>query len=373
LKSTIQHRLLQHWFAPPAAAVLPEWQASLLGLLERLYLAAWRLREWAAARTPPARAPTGVHVIAIGNLLVGGAGKTPCVMALALALRAAGTPVGILSRGYKSRAERGRPTVLLPYNLMNLSPDEVGDEAWLLAWRTESPVAVSKNRRWGLEALLRADPSIQVVLLDDGLQQRTLAWDQSLLIMDDRALGNGHCLPAGPLREPALNLKRFSYWVDNGLLATPAAKEPLPPELLALIEQLPPAAGLLKQTLGPWVPLEHWRNGNAWLSTSDGVAAFRGRSILAVAGIAVPERFFKLLTDLGLEFDRLALDDHDPELVAHVIGRWQVKNYDVVLMTEKDAVKFFHHNTPLHSRAWALRREAQLEPDLLKRLIAKAH
>ena len=361
-------------------------------LLERLYLALWRLREFVATRRPPPHAPDGIHVIAIGNLLVGGAGKTPCVLALALALRAAGIPVGILSRGYKSRSERSRPTVLLPYNLMNLSPEQVGDEAWLLAWRTESPVAISKNRQWGLEALLRADPSIKVVLLDDGLQQRTLAWDQSLLVMDDRALGNGHCLPAGPLREPAQDLGRFSYWIDNGLssLSTEEGRSPMAPmapiapiaqiapiapiaPLAALTAQLPAAGGPLKQTLGPWVPLEHWRDGKQWLTTPQGVAAFRGRSILAVAGIAVPDRFFNLLSELGLEFDRFALDDHDPQLVAHVIGRWQVKNYDVVLMTEKDAVKFFHHDTPLHSKAWALRREAQLEPDVLQRLITKAH
>jgi tetraacyldisaccharide 4'-kinase len=365
----LANRLVRFWFLEPN--ILAPWQIRVLARLEVVYLFLWRLRQWFYQRlSPPLKAQAlgvktaganPVRIIAVGNLVVGGAGKTPCVLALAKAFAEKKIPVGILSRGYKSQAEHRKPRVLLPYDLMNVTPQEVGDEAWLMAWRTERPVAVGKDRLAAVKALLAADPAIEVVILDDGLQQRALAWDHSLLVLDERGMGNGHCLPLGPLREPVGDLARFSYWLDHGVSQTPAVMASLGPGL-------PQAGGRLIQVNGPWIPIAHWRDGRQWLDQNLGLSRFRGQSILAIAGIAVPDRFFNLLRSMGLQFDELATNDHDQRLVEKAVHAWQRKNYDLVLMTEKDAVKFFHQATPLHPHAWALRREVQLEQHLLQGL-----
>jgi tetraacyldisaccharide 4'-kinase len=359
--SNLANRLVQSWFPKPGQATLfAPWQARLLAWLELIYLRIWRVRQWFYLKvSPPYQAPA-VRIIAVGNLVVGGAGKTPCVLALAKALSEQNISVGILSRGYKSRAEHGQPRVLLPYDLMNVTPRDIGDEAWLMAWRTERPVAVGKDRKAALQALLKVDPSIQAVILDDGLQQRALAWDHSLLVLDERGMGNGHCLPLGPLREPIGDLTRFSFWLDHGASQSPTALEDLGP--------LPTPGGALRQADGPWIPIAQWRDGRQWLDHNVGLSRFRSQSILAIAGIAVPNRFFDHLRSMGLSFDALATNDHDPKLVEKAVQAWQRKNYDLVLMTEKDAVKFFHQETPLHPYAWALRREVQIDQHLLQGL-----
>ena len=375
----LTNRLIDFWYAPKASPsqAFSIGQIRALTVLEALYRKLWRLREgFHKVVRKPFRSPR-VKVIAVGNLVVGGAGKTPCVLSLAQYLADQGIAAGILSRGYKSQAEKGLPKVLMPYNLMNITPEQVGDEAWLMAWRTQRPVAVGKDRRQALDALLRADPALQVVILDDGLQQRSVAWDISLLVIDERGFGNGYCLPLGPLREPLAQLDRFSGWIDNGFgqaaesgsgpdlqtkpVDTPLAATPMP--------ILPELTAKLTQRQGAWIPLAHWRDGKEWLDPQAGISRFRNKKILAVAGIAVPERFFALLQSMGLTFESLPLDDHDPHLVRKTLEACARKTYDLVLMTEKDAVKFFHQDTPLHEKAWALRRESQLDHSFLQRLI----
>lgn len=354
--------LWRHWLTPPGGdSPLPAWQRRVLTTLEWVYRALLRLARSSKLARQPFQS-TEVRVIAIGNLIVGGAGKTPCSIALANGLSKEGLRVGLLTRGYRSQAERSQPTLVVPSNLMNLRPEQVGDEAWLLAWRTERPVAVCTNRKRGLEALRSADPSINVVILDDGLAQRSLAWHDSLLLIDGRGFGNGHCLPNGPLREPAVGLNRFTAWIDNGFLTGRSESS------AATDIELPSAGGTLSHAPESWIPLSAWRDRSQWLDPRVAASRFKGQSILAVAGIAVPQRFFEALRQQGLEIDTLAARDHDPALVAKVIARWSRKKYDLVLMTEKDAVKFFHHDSPIHAHAWALRLTSTLEPTLIQRL-----
>jgi len=346
-----------HRQEPPLRELSPALKLGLLAL-EAVYRTGFGLRELWARLERPAKVQA-IQVIGIGNLVLGGAGKTPCVMAIAQSLQQAGWRCGILSRGYRSQAEQRKPTLVLPENLAHLPARQVGDEAWWLAWRTRCPVAVGKDRRSSLKMLLAAIPDLNVVILDDGLQQRDLYCDKTLLVIDERGFGNGHCLPYGPLREPAIQLRRFTAWIDNGF-------QPAPPHGRT---SLPELGTTLKQVNRSWVPLTLWQSPEQWLSLDEGIAQLRGRKILAVAGIAMPERFFQSLRGLGLSVDTLALKDHDPELIFHVQQRLQQTHYDHVLMTEKDAVKFFSTSTSLSSTAWALRRDAQCDAEFIQRMM----
>jgi tetraacyldisaccharide 4'-kinase len=353
-----EDRLIRHWFSP--TPLLPWPIRGLLWTVSRVFrLVSMSLRVLGQAVRPPQSVP-GVRVIAVGNLVVGGAGKTPCVMALALGLRQAGLRCGLVTRGYRSKAEHRASRVVGPNDLPTTPASDIGDEAWLMCWRTQLPVAVGKNRLQGVRALKHRYPEIDVVLLDDGLQQKSLRADQQLLVLDERGFGNGQCLPAGPLREPIGDLQRFDAWIDNGFSTAP------PPRDFA--GRLPECGGRLQQSNTAWVPLASWSSPEHWLPINQGVEKFSGKRLLAVAGIAVPARFFKTLRDLGLAFEEFPLHDHDPQTTALVRQKWATRLYDAVLMTEKDAVKFFNSDIGTMN-AWALRRDARFNDDFLTRFL----
>lgn len=355
---TLSQRLQTHWFRPQQGALRAHERAGLW-VLELIYRLLLWLREavWVSMIYPSKKIPS-VRSLAVGNLVLGGAGKTPTVMALALALRDREIRAGLISRGYKSRAEHLGPRILVPDDLASTSAGEVGDEAWLLCWRTQLPVAVGKDRYASLLALKQKFPDLKVAILDDGLAQRRLLTDQKLLVLDSRGFGNGHCLPLGPLREPAINLQRFDAWVDNGFSESNAGLSSLPPQRMRLT-----------QSDGPWIRVDQWQSPECWLPLKTGLEQFRSGRILAIAGIAVPERFFESLRKLGLRFESLALEDHDPQLVSKTLQHCEAQAYDTILMTEKDAVKFFHHTHKLREKMWALRRQAQLESTAIERLM----
>jgi tetraacyldisaccharide 4'-kinase len=349
-------RLTDFWFKRGSPEIGPFIRIGL-GLLEMLYRLIVGMRQRWARFFSPAKVP-GIRVIAIGNLVVGGAGKTPCTLALAAALEARSISFGIISRGYRSNAEKQTARLVRPETLLTVTPSDIGDEPWLLCWRTQQPVVVGSDRHAAVLLLKREYPQVQVALLDDGLQQRSISWSDSLVLIDKRGFGNEHCLPAGPLREPTSHLQNFDHWIDHDA----------PPDITQRYA-LPQSRGRLTQTNERWVPIAHWQDPARWAQFSAGIDRARHQSILAVAGIATPSDFFQTLSDQGLTFDRLALADHATDLVEQTIRRWNEKSYDLVLMTEKDAVKFFHAPSPIHNRAWALRRDAVLGADFLKRLL----
>ena len=343
-------RLQRSWFRPPWAPASRDdstpvrWALAALTVAYRL---AWAAREAWSRVFPPRTAPRGVRIIAIGNLIVGGAGKTPCALAVAQALSDAGIACGFISRGYRSEAEFHGPVVVLPQDLSQTMPARIGDESWLLSWRTGLPIAVGKNRWQCLEALLAAQPQLRAVILDDGLQQRTLACDEQILVIDERGFGNGQCLPAGPLREPIGDLSRFRHTVHRGRELT-----------------VKPGGWLQVAALASGLHTHH-----ELIDLAAGIQRFAGRRILAAAGIAEPQRFFNDLRGLGLSFESLPLADHDTGLAQVLQQRWQTGHYDVLLMTEKDAVKVFNKRLDVCNHAWALRQEPQLDPTLTSRLI----
>ncbi len=276
-----------------------------------------------------------VPVIVVGNVVAGGAGKTPVVMALVEHLRAQGRQPGVISRGYGRSSRDCR-------EVHEDSPvGEVGDEPALIRRRTGAPVFVAARRAEAAQALLQAYPQTDVLISDDGLQHYALARDLEICVFDDRGVGNGFLLPAGPLREP------WPRYVDLVLHtgARPAftgytARRALAAQAVRADGSRVDLAGLARD----------------------------GRPLLAVAGTARPQAFFDMLQTLGLPLSlTVARPDHDD------YASWQrPRNRDYTLLcTEKDALKLWRR----HPDALAVPLEFTPEPGFfgaLDRLLADA-
>ncbi len=336
-------RLLQrHWWRPtltPLTALL----APLAGAV-----GAVAARRRARAHAAPLRVP----VIVVGNVIVGGAGKTPTVIALAGCLRQWGFTPGIVSRGH-GRDDAGVLLLDAATPPAAATPAAFGDEPLLMHRRTGAPVAVARRRRQAAECLLAAHPEVDVLIADDGLQHHALPRDVELVVFDGRGIGNGWPLPAGPLRERADAIwptaadtpPRFvlvnGRWPD-----APARALPAPPG--RCFEAV--------RTLGGAVALADWARGAP--ATRAALHALRGRPLLAAAGIGDPERFFAMLEAEGLTIARLPLPDH----AAFDARPWPADTTDVVV-TEKDAVKLAAH-PPGRTRVWVVTLDFGL-PDTL--------
>ncbi|HET8730567.1 MAG TPA: tetraacyldisaccharide 4'-kinase [Moraxellaceae bacterium] len=270
-----------------------------------------------------------VPVIVVGNISVGGTGKTPLTEALVTALRARGFHPGVVSRGYGGRA---------PYHPLRLTPDMgpevVGDEPAMLFRRTGVPLVVDPLRARGAAHLL-ASGDCDVILCDDGLQHLALARDIEIAVVDGaRGFGNGWLLPAGPLREPVRRLHSVDHVVVNGEGA------PWPDALrMRLVAQ-------------PWQPLT---------PDSGGVPPAPGSRVHAVAGIGNPGRFFDMMRAQGFDVVEHAFPDH------HVYTAADLAFNDTlpVVMTEKDGVKC---RTLSCSRGWVVPVRAELPAEFLDRL-----
>ena len=302
-RPTLADRLQGEWLTggPLSAALLPlSWlYRGLLGLRTLAYRLGIKRTE-----TLP------VPVIVVGNWIVGGAGKTPTTLALLELLRRRGLKAGIVSRGY---GREGDGVCLVARGSTAL---EVGDEPLLLHLRGRAPVAVGADRVAAARALLAAHPELDLLVSDDGLQHWRLPRALSLLVFDERGLGNGRLLPAGPLRQPPAPLAADQLAVYNA----PRASTALP-------------GFIAERRLAGAVSLAGWWAGDP--ATTDVLLALRQRpGLLAVAGIARPQRFFDMLAAEGLQFGTLALPDH----ADFATLPWPVDAASIVL-TEKDAVK----------------------------------
>ena len=254
------------------------------------------------------RAP--VPLIVVGNFIVGGAGKTPTVIALVEQMRQRGYKPGVVSRGYGRRDDRLRSVA------RSSTPDEVGDEPLLIHLRTGAPVTVAARRIDAARALCAAHPDVDLLIADDGLQHHALARDAQVIVFDERGVGNGLLLPAGPLRQPMPPCVPERSIV---LYNAERASTPWPGHLAT-------------RTVAGLVPLPDWWRGER--ADARHWDALRGRRVLACAGIAMPQRFFSMLQQQGLTIEPVSLPDHasfDPL-------PWPDGANDVVI-TEKDAVK----------------------------------
>ena len=290
------------------------------------------------------RAP--VPMLVVGNLVSGGAGKTPTVMVLVELLRRQGWTPGVVSRGH------GRQGEAVTEVHRHSAATAVGDEPLLIHLRTGAPVVVGADRVAAAQALCGAHPTVDILLADDGLQHHRLHRDAAVWVFDDRGVGNGLRLPAGPLRE--------------------ALPTQLPPQTLLLYNAARPSTplpGLMGQRqLSGVLPLDAWWRGEH-ASADGGWPALQGRPLLAAAGLARPEPFFAMLEARGLQIHRLPLPDH-ARFDADALP-WPTGTPDVVV-TEKDAVKLPPARVA-GTRVWVATLDFSLEPafaDALRALCA---
>jgi tetraacyldisaccharide 4'-kinase len=297
--------LTQLWYGNASGAALLAPLAALYGVVMRLRRRAYELGILRRHRV-------GSPVVVVGNLTVGGTGKTPLVAWLARELLIRGYRVGIVSRGYGSRARAARLVAA------QASWEEVGDEPLWLAQSTGCLTAVGADRV--AAARLLSDEGVNVVVSDDGLQHLRLLPDCRVVVVDgERLFGNGRLLPAGPLREPISELSQADAVVVNG--AAPSA--------MGLDGGAPRAAALIEMQLVASVARALAGGAERTLES------FRGTRLHAVAGIGNPARFFRALHAFGIDVIEHAFADHH----ALVASDLEFGDDLPVLMTEKDAVK----------------------------------
>lgn len=305
-RSTLEDFFARTWKRRGAAAWLLLPLSWLFGALSALRRLAFHCGLAKTHRLP-------VPVVVVGNIFVGGTGKTPLTIWLAQSLREAGFHPGVVSRGYG--ADGDAPRAVAPQALAQ----DVGDEPLLIAHRAQCPVYVGRDRVAAAQAMLAAHPEIDVVIADDGLQHYRLARDVEIVLFDSRGVGNGWLLPAGPLREPAT--RRRDFTVVNG---SHEDAEIMPGAIRMRL------AGLLAEHLVS--PGDMPRALRSFAPTVSGYSPAR---IVAAAGIGNPGRFFALLREADLQFDEMALPDHY-DFADNPFAGIQA---DVILITEKDAVK----------------------------------
>lgn len=317
--------MTRFWYSNSIVAYLL-WPFSLIYLL----IISLRRLAYSLGWLPTQRFP--VPIIIVGNITVGGTGKTPLVIWLANYLRAQGYQPGIVSRGY------GGKKCHYPHRVaVNDNPQRVGDEALLLARKTQCPVMIDPKRPRAVAKLL-ATTTVNIIICDDGLQHYALGRDLEIAVIDsNRGCGNSFCLPAGPLRELPNRLKQVDFVVFNGSDSTQEFCMKIKPGMFhqvndAKVTQLP----------------EYFKNS----------------IVHALAGIGNPERFFGLLQSLGLCLVEHVFPDHYVFQITDI-------NFEPerpVIMTEKDAVKC---ESFADARYWYLAIEAELSDAFSRALLEK--
>ena len=320
------HGLQRHWYriTPLHLLLLP------ISLLFRLIVATRRLL-FRCGILSSVKLP--VPVIIVGNITVGGTGKTPLTLWLAEQLLANGWHPGIISRGFGGSGSKAQEV------LPGSDPAAAGDEPVLMAQRKLCPVWVGRDRPAAALALLLAHPECDIILSDDGLQHYRLQRDVEIVVIDGiRRFGNGFLLPAGPLREAPSRLREVDAVVINGGKAAQG-------EYLIQLEGM------------------HFYNLlNPEITAT--AADFHGQCVHAIAGIGHPERFFHHLNKLGLTVQTHSYPDHHHYSAADLA----YDDANALLMTEKDAVKC---SAFADEKCWVLRVDAQLDSALTQLILKK--
>jgi tetraacyldisaccharide 4'-kinase len=338
---SIESRLTQAWLQRG-------WLARLLWPLSMLFafVTAVRRALYAIGLRRVTRLP--VPVVVVGNIFVGGTGKTPLTIWLVEALRAAGYVPGVISRGYGAAAKEPRVVIL------GGEPTLYGDEPMLIAEQARCPVMVGRRRAAAAQALLRVHPEVNVIISDDGLQHYALARDIEIVLSDSRGVGNGWLLPAGPLRESLHRRRDFTVVNLGG--GSGAMQD-----------------GEIAMTIA---------GGDAWqlrnrdrrraipdfMKSTDEDREWGVKRIVAAAGMGNPARFFTTLRNAGLKFIEMPLPDHYNFSVNPFAGL----DADVILITAKDAVKCkvieAIRNDP---RIWVVPVTAHIDGPLAEHIVEK--
>lgn len=310
----------------------PDLLARLLMPLSYLFRCIVAIRKWCYVHRILKSSHASVPVIVVGNITVGGTGKTPCVTALAAYLKKQGFKPGIVSRGVGG-TRRACAEIVAQESDVN----RVGDEAILLMRATQCPMVVCCDRVSAIHALLAAHPECNVIISDDGLQHYRMQRDVEIVVIDgDRRFGNRQLLPAGPLREPVSRLKSADFLVVNDGHMQNAYSMSLSP-----VE---------------------------WVSLRDGqrrpLSYFSGKDVHVAAAIGNPSRFFATVSDMCGSVMQHSFPDH---------FKYRSKDLNFndklpVLMTRKDAVKYERFADDRH---WYLDVDVRLDDAMFDAVIAK--
>ena len=324
------------------------WWLRLFIHFELLFGLVARIRKSLYSRRILHQYKSSLPVVIVGNISVGGNGKTPLVLALASYFSDKGIRCAVLSRGY------GGSQTEFPFLLSNKDmPEVVGDEPALICQRLNIPVVIDPKRARGAQ-FIEANTDAQIIICDDGLQHYALGRDIELCVMDSRGVGNGRLLPRGPLREPAKRLNSVDWIVLNGKREKSDATLNATNTPVTEMQLVPHA----------WINV---KSGET-LDISSGVKKFSASpSVIALAGIGDPKRFFNTLQTLNIKPDEaIALPDH------YKFSANDLPNADVVLMTEKDAVKCRGFAS---DKCWYLQVNAQIDDvfyqDILQKIANK--
>ena len=307
--SSLHTTLTRNWLRRgPLACAL--WPVSLLFRA----LSALRYRLYLKGVFKSTRLP--VPVVVVGNIFIGGTGKTPLTIWLVQALQQAGFHPGVISRGHGGAGGESRAVTTASL------PRDVGDEPLLIVQRTGAPLMVGRDRAAAGHALLAAHPQVNVIVTDDGLQHYALQRDVEIILFDGRGAGNGWLLPAGPLREPPSRRRDFT------VINAPQIGERLAASVGVSVGNQAPVQMTLAGDHAEQLVDRSKRRALTDLNRP-------GLRIAAAAGIGNPARFFGMLKDAGLAITELPLPDHHDFLDRP----FQHLQADLILMTEKDAVK----------------------------------
>ena len=314
------------------------WQACVLWPVSLLFGAVLLLRRLLYHLGILRQTRLAVPVVVVGNIFIGGTGKTPLTLWLVQQLQLAGYRPGVISRGYGSSQVGARIV-----DAQALASD-VGDEPLLLARRC--PVVVHRSRVQAGLTLLAAFPDVNILIADDGLQHLALARDLEIMLFDGRGCGNGWLLPAGPLREPLSRTRDLTVVNLNQHEAMPSA---MPHDAFRM--QL--NGTLAQQLMNP-----------------DQIQRLAGLrpdlKIVAAAGIGHPARFFAMLRGQGVQCTTLPLPDH----FDYLSNPFETLSADMILITEKDAVKCRQSSSiAADLRIWVVGVEAQLDAHLMPKLL----
>jgi tetraacyldisaccharide 4'-kinase len=295
------------------------------------------------------RAP--VLTVSVGNLTVGGTGKTPFTLFLANRLQSHGLRVGIVSRGYKRTRSEASAELVAESGKLKIPPEDAGDEPTMMAKSFSGPIAVARRRLDGIELLSKLGP-LDAVILDDAFQHARLGRDVDLvLVSNERGFGNGWTLPAGPLREPIDAISRADAIVVMN--SGEGASAIRPSQMKKLMARTMLQASMRPRAL---IATEHGK----WHEIP---MTLGGRRVLAVSGLADPSGFYAMLREL--DADLVGVFEY-PDHYAYTNGDWQamvnaMRDTDLLVTTEKDLVKLERFPFPRDS-LYALRLEVTMDP-----------